>query len=101
MRDFGLISLKESQLSALTTAGMAKVGAVYGQQGRLLEAAAAFERGLELEPASGAAHYHLASLYYAAGRRELATRHFRRAGDLGVAVPEALLAELAAVGPRR
>ena len=73
------------------------LGAAHGQQGRLAEAVAAFERGLALDPDLGGGHYHLASLYDSLGRKEEAAPHFRRAQELGIMLPARILDQL---GPR-
>ncbi len=53
------------------------------EQNRTAEAAAAFNRVLELDPGNSAAHRGLGDIAHAAGQGEAASRHYRRARQLG------------------
>lgn len=79
--DHGYAALMDEVYERVAGNHIAK-GLSCAQQGRTDAAEAEYERAMEVDPSSAAAHLHLANLWKEQGRAEEAIREYRRAAEL-------------------
>ncbi len=70
-------------LAGTQEAGSINDGISQFNKRNLDSAASHFQKSLETNPRSAVAHYNLALVYNQMGQREKASRHFRKASELG------------------